>query len=81
MAGHVHIYLSSIEMKRTNIYINKMHILRNILIISIMLNFCNGQQPADKGANAKTKEVFDYIAGLTKQSIYLFNIESLFLFF
>jgi hypothetical protein len=46
-----------------------------------MLNFCNGQQPADKGANAKTKEVFDYIAGLTKQSIYLFNIESLFLFF
>jgi hypothetical protein len=56
-------------MKRTNIFVNKMHILRNIFIVSVVLNLCYGQQPADKGANAKTKEILDYIAGLPKQSM------------
>jgi hypothetical protein len=46
-----------------------------------MFNFCNGQQPADKGANAKTKEILDYIAGLPKQGICLFNIEYLVFFY
>jgi hypothetical protein len=57
-------------MKRTNIiFVNKMHILRNILIVSIVLNLCNGQKPADKGANVKTKEILDYIVGLPKRSM------------
>jgi hypothetical protein len=34
-----------------------------------VLNLCNGQQPADKGANAKTKEILDFIAGLPKQGM------------
>ncbi len=46
-----------------------MYRLRNILIVPIVLNLCNGQQPADKGANAKTKEILDFIAGLPKQGM------------
>jgi hypothetical protein len=56
-------------MKRIDRLANKMHKLRNILIVSILFNLCNGQQPADKGANAKTKEILDFIAGLPKQGI------------
>jgi hypothetical protein len=67
-------------MKRTNIFVNKMHILRNILIVSIVLNLCNGQQPADKGANAKTKEILDYIAGLPKRSMFYFILNFYFYF-
>jgi len=37
-----------------------------ILVIFIVL--CDGQEPADKGANAKTKATLDLIAGLPKQS-------------
>ena len=44
-----------------------------ILLILIVLNLCNGQQPADKGANAKTKEILDFIAGLPKQSISIYD--------
>ncbi len=58
-----------------------MYFYRNVLVILIMFNFCNGQQPADKGANAKTKEILDYIAGLPKQGICLFNIEYLVFFY
>jgi len=42
-----------------------------ILVVLIVLKCCIGQQPADKGANAKTKEILDYIAGLPKQSKFL----------
>jgi hypothetical protein len=56
-------------MKRIDRLMNKMQKLRNILIVSIVLNLCHGQQPADKGANAKTKEILDFIAGLPKQSM------------
>jgi hypothetical protein len=50
----------------------KMYFYRNILVIFIASYLCNGQQPADKGANAKTKEILDYIAGLPKQGICVF---------
>ncbi len=43
----------------------------NILLVSIVFNLCNGLQPADKGANAKTKELLDFIGGLPQQSKYL----------
>jgi hypothetical protein len=49
--------------------LKKKYFHRTILAISITLYFCNGQQPADKGANAKTKEILDFIAGLPKQSM------------
>jgi hypothetical protein len=68
-------------MKRIDRLVNKMHKLRNILIVSILFNLCNGQQPADKGANAKTKEIFGFIAGLPKLGICLLHIKHLFSFF
>ncbi len=37
-----------------------------ILLFLQLLNFCVGQQPAHKGANAKTKAILDFIAGLPK---------------
>jgi len=46
-----------------------MYFHRNTLLIFIIFNFYNGQQPADKGANAKTKEIIDFIAGLPKQGM------------
>ncbi len=46
-----------------------MYFHRSILAIFIAVYICNGQQPADKGANAKTKEILDLIAGLPKQGI------------
>ncbi len=42
------------------------------LFLLLLLNFCTGQQPADKGANAKTKETLDFIVGLKKQGILAF---------
>jgi hypothetical protein len=62
-------------MKRTD---TKMYFYRNVLVIFLVFNFCNGQQPADKKANAKTKATLEFIAGLPKQSICLFKIEYLF---
>jgi hypothetical protein len=47
-----------------------MYFHRSILVIFIAVCICNGQQPADKGANAKTKEILDFIAGLPKQSMF-----------
>ena len=48
-----------------------MYFHRPLLVIFIAAYACNGQQPADKGANAKTKEILDYIAGLSKQGKFL----------
>ncbi len=44
----------------------------NILVILIVFNLSNGQQPAGKGANAKTKEIFDFITGLAKQGMSIY---------
>jgi hypothetical protein len=41
-----------------------------VLAVVVVVNLCNAQQPADKGANAKTKQVLEYIAGLSKQGNY-----------
>ncbi len=64
-----YIYIPSPQMKEID---KKMYFYRNILVIFIASYLCNGQQPADKGANAKTKEILDYIAGLPKQGICVF---------
>jgi hypothetical protein len=32
----------------------------------IVLDLCSGQQSADKGANAKTKEILNFITGLPR---------------
>jgi hypothetical protein len=42
--------------------------LTNVLLL-LVLNFCVGLQPADKGANAKTKASLDFIGGLPKQGM------------
>jgi hypothetical protein len=42
-----------------------MYFHRNILVILMVL--CNGQQPTDKGNNAKIKSRIDFISGLLKQ--------------
>ncbi len=36
-----------------------------------MLNFCVGLEPADKGANAKTRATLDFIGGLPKQGMFI----------
>jgi hypothetical protein len=46
-----------------------MYFHRNIFLIIFVLNLCNCQQPADKGANDKTKIILDFIAGLPKQGM------------
>jgi hypothetical protein len=46
--------------------------LTNILLL-LVLNFCVGLQPADKGANAKTKATLDFIGGLPKQGMIIFH--------
>lgn len=46
-----------------------MHIFQIILMIFIVLNKCCGQQLENKGANAKTKEILEFIAGLYKQGL------------
>jgi hypothetical protein len=40
-------------------------------LIFLIFNSCNGQQPLDKEANAKIKEILDFIAGLPKQGIFI----------
>jgi hypothetical protein len=44
-----------------------MHWKNSYFLFLLVVDLCTGQQPADKGANAKTKQVLDYIAGLSKQ--------------
>ncbi len=45
-----------------------MHWKNGYFFFLLVVDLCTGQQqPADKGANAKTKQVLDYIAGLSKQ--------------
>jgi hypothetical protein len=39
----------------------------------ILFKLCVGQQPADKGANAKTKEILDFMAGLPRQGMPSFD--------
>jgi hypothetical protein len=39
------------------------------ILFLLFLNFSVGLQPADKGANAKTKATLDFIGGLPKQGI------------
>jgi hypothetical protein len=58
----------------------KMYFHRNVLVIFIALYLCDGQQPADKGANAKTKEILDFIAGLSKQGISILYRTFIFIF-
>ncbi len=41
------------------------------LLFLLLLNFCIGQDPADKKANAKTKATLDFIAGLPKQGMFI----------
>mgnify|MGYP006892793571 FL=1 len=41
--------------------------LRTWIILLTISSTCFSQQPADKGANAKTKKILEYIAGLPKQ--------------
>ncbi len=48
------------------------------LFFLLFLNFCVGLQPADKGANAKTKATLDFIAGLPKQG--MFSLECIVVF-
>lgn len=43
------------------------HVL--MLLVWFLLNLCAGLQPADKGANAKTKATLEFIDGLPKQGI------------
>jgi hypothetical protein len=43
------------------------------LLFLFLLNFCVGQEPADKKANAKTKATLDFIAGLPKQGTFIFD--------
>jgi hypothetical protein len=47
-------------------------------VLLIVLNSCICQQIADKRANAKTKQILDYIAGLPKKKVELFLIVSIF---
>jgi hypothetical protein len=44
-----------------------------VLLFFLALTSCFSQQPADKGANAKTKKMLEYIAGLPKQGKMIFN--------
>jgi hypothetical protein len=56
--------------ERIGIFVDRMQChLKNLLGL-LLLNFCVGQQPADKGANAKTKATLDFIAGLPKQGMF-----------
>jgi hypothetical protein len=45
----------------------------------LLLNLCVGLQPADKGANAKTKATLDFIGGLPKQG--KFSLDSILLLY
>lgn len=41
----------------------------SMLLMLFFINFSVGLQPADKGANAKTKSTLDFIGGLPKQGM------------
>jgi hypothetical protein len=60
-------------MKKTDIFINRMQYHLATLLLLLLLNFCTGQQPADKGANAKTKATLDFIVGLQKEGMIIFH--------
>jgi hypothetical protein len=53
--------------------------LTNVLLL-LVLNFCVGLQPADKGANAKTKATLDFIGELPKQGMIIFHSMIIFIF-
>ncbi len=57
--------------ERADIFINRMEYHLTTFFFLFLLNFCVGLQPADKGANAKTKATLDFIGELPKQSIVL----------
>ncbi len=57
--------------ERTDIFISRMQYHLTNLLFLLLLNFCVGLQPADKGANAKTKGTLDFIAGLPKHGIFI----------
>ena len=64
--------------KRTDIFTSK-----NVLFSEKVGFFLKGhllysQQPADKGANAKTKATLDFIAGLPKQGMFILDYYSYF---
>jgi hypothetical protein len=42
-------------------------------VLLIVLNSCICQQITDKRANAKTKQILDYIVGLPKKGRVIFN--------
>ncbi len=58
-------------MKDQTYFINRMF---TYLFCLLLINLSVGQQPADKGANAKTKATLALIAGLPKQGIHSFQI-------
>jgi hypothetical protein len=43
------------------------------LFVLLLLNFSVGLQPADKAANAKTRATLDFIGGLAKQGMFIFD--------
>jgi hypothetical protein len=43
------------------------------LFVLLLLNFSVGLQTADKAANAKTRATLDFIGGLAKQGMFIFD--------
>jgi hypothetical protein len=66
--------------ERTDIFISRMQYYLINLLFLLLLNFCVGLQPADKGANAKTKATLDFIAGLPKQGMFILVFMIIFIF-
>jgi hypothetical protein len=66
--------------ERTDIFISRMQYHFTNLLFLLLLNFCVGLQPADKGANAKTKATLDFIAGLPKQGMFILVFMIIFIF-
>jgi hypothetical protein len=66
--------------ERTDIFISRMQYYLINLLFLLLLNFCVGLQPADKGANAKTKATLDFIAGLPKQGMFILVFTIIFIF-
>jgi hypothetical protein len=66
--------------ERTDIFISRMQYHFTNLLFLLLLNFCVGLQPADKGANAKTKATLDFIAGLPKQGMFILVFTIIFIF-
>ncbi len=50
---------------------DKMYFYLILVSILIVLNSSIGEQPADKDANAKTKQILDYIIRLAKKGKFL----------